>query len=171
MAARKLCSDFAQITGKFPFNPSSSLDASVDQINALLAPNTGKLWTFYTASLAQYLPKQGTRYVANPAGAVKISPEFESFFNRAAALSDALYPNASPAPKMSFTLKQISTNIEGLSLKIGPDTLTGTGQQKSFTWYCRARGRSGHGPRPSHQQLSVRRLVGLPLHQRRPSPE
>jgi len=132
--ARKLCADFAQVTGKFPFNPNSSLDASVDQISALLAPNTGKLWTFYTASLAQYLPKQGTRYVANPAGTVKVSPEFESFFNRAAALSDALYPNASPAPKMSFTLKQISTNIEGLSLKIGPETLTGTGQQKSFTW-------------------------------------
>ncbi len=67
-------------------------------------------------------------------GTVKISPDFENFFNRAAALSDAIYPNASPAPHMAFTLKQISTNIEGLSLKIGADTLTGTGQQKTFTW-------------------------------------
>jgi type VI secretion system protein ImpL len=131
---RTLCSQFAQITGKFPFNPNSSQDAPVDQVNAMLAPNTGELWKFYTASLAQYLPKQGTRYAANPMGTVKISPDFENFFNRAAALSDTIYPNGSPAPHMAFTLKQISTNIEGLSLKIGADTLTGTGQQKTFTW-------------------------------------
>jgi type VI secretion system protein ImpL len=131
---RTLCSQFAQITGKFPFNPNSTQDAPVDQVNALLAPNTGELWKFYTANLAQYLPKQGARYAANPMGTVKISPDFENFFNRAAALSDAIYPNASPAPHMAFALKQISTNIEGLSLKIGADTLTGTGQQKTFTW-------------------------------------
>jgi type VI secretion system protein ImpL len=131
---RKLCTQFALITNKFPFNPNSSQDAPVDQVNALLAPNTGEFWKFYTANLAQYLPKQGTRYAANPMGTVKISPDFENFFNRAAALSDAIYPNASPTPHMAFTLKQISTNIEGLSLKIGPDTLTGTGQLKTFTW-------------------------------------
>ncbi len=131
---RKLCAQLAQITGKFPFNANSTQDVAIDQMNALLAPNAGELWKFYAANLAQFLPKQGTRYIANPGGSVKISPEFEAFFNRAAALSDAIYPSGSPAPHMAFSLKQISTNIEGLSLKIGPDTLSGTGQQKTFTW-------------------------------------
>jgi type VI protein secretion system component VasK len=64
---------------------------------------------------------------------VKISPDFENFFNRAAALSDAIY-NGSPTPHMAFTLKQASTNIGDLTLKIGSDSLSGTGQQKTFTW-------------------------------------
>jgi type VI secretion system protein ImpL len=131
---RTLCSQFAQIAGKFPFNPNSTQDAPVDQVNALLAPNTGELWKFYTANLAQYLPKQGARYAANPMGTVKISPDFENFFNRAAALSDAIYPNASPAPHMAFTLKQASTNIDGLALKVGNDSISATGQQKTFIW-------------------------------------
>ena len=50
---RTLCSQFAQITGKFPFNPNSTQDAPVDQVNALLAPNTGELWKFYTANGGQ----------------------------------------------------------------------------------------------------------------------
>ena len=131
---RRLCTEFSQITQRFPFNPNSSQDLPVDQLNALLAPGTGDLWKFYTASLAPYLTKQGSRYVANPAGTVKISPDFENFFNRAAAFSDALYPNGSPTPRMAFSLKQSSTNIEGLALKVGTDALSGTGQQKNFTW-------------------------------------
>ena len=108
--------------------------SDLDQMNALLAPNTGELWKFYTASLAQYLPKQGARYIANPGGSVKVSPEFEAFFNRAADLSAAIYPNGSPAPQLTFMLKQASTNIGGLGIKIGNDVLSGTAQQKNFTW-------------------------------------
>ncbi len=129
----KLCTDFAKITDGFPFNPGSTHDLPVDQLNAMLAPGTGQLWKFYSANLSQYLPKQGARYIANAAGSVKISSDFESFFNRAAALSDTIY-NGSPTPHMTFSLKQASTNIEGLALKIGTDTLSGTGQQKNFTW-------------------------------------
>ena len=130
----KLCADFAQIADKFPLNSASSQDVPLDRLNAMLAPGTGELWKFYSASLAQYLPKQGARYVATAAGSVKISPDFEAFFNRAAALSDTIYANGSPTPHMTFSLKQSSTNIEGLALKIGNDSLSGTGQQKSFTW-------------------------------------
>ncbi len=132
-AGRAFCSDFAQISSKFPFNPSSSLDAPLDAVSAMLAPNTGKLWQFYNAKLTSLLTRQGTQFVANPAANPKPSPEFVTFFNRAAALSDALYAG-SPAPHLSFTLKQFSTNLDALALKIGADTLSGTGQTKAFTW-------------------------------------
>jgi type VI secretion system protein ImpL len=130
---RKFCTQFGQMADRFPFNPSSSQDVPVDQLNAILAPGTGELWKFYSTTLAQYFTKSGSRYVATPAGSVRISPEFETFFNRVAMLSDALYPNGSPLPRMTYSLKQGSTNIEGLALKIGNETLSGTGQ-KSFTW-------------------------------------
>ncbi len=133
-AGHRFCAQFAQLTDKFPFNPNSAQDLPVDQLNALLAPNTGELWKFYSTTLAQYLTKQGVRYVPSPSGSVRISPDFESFFNRTAELSDALYANGSPTPRMAFSVKQVSTNIDGLALKVGSETLSGTGQQKNFTW-------------------------------------
>jgi type VI secretion system protein ImpL len=132
---RTLCGDFARIGDKFPFNPSATQEVPVDQLNAILAPGSGELWKFYSSTLAQYLPKQGSRYVALPSANLKITPQFESFFNRAAALSDALYPNGSPTPRVNYSVKQGSTNIEGaLTLKLGGDTLSGAGQLKNFVW-------------------------------------
>lgn len=131
---RDFCSKFAQVAGKFPFNPSSSDDISIDQLNQIFAPNSGALWSFYSTKLTQYITRQGSRYEANTGGSVKISPEFVAFFNRAANLTDAFYPNGSPTPRVTYSLKQASTNLEKLALKIGTDTLSGPGQQKTFTW-------------------------------------
>jgi type VI secretion system protein ImpL len=132
-AGRNFCSQFSRVAGRFPFNPNSGDDVPVDQLNQIFAPNTGALWTFYS-KLTQYLTKQGSRYEANNAGTVKITPEFVGFFNRAATLSDTLYPNGSPTPRITYSLKQASTNLEKLALKVGSDTLSGPGQQKTFTW-------------------------------------
>jgi type VI secretion system protein ImpL len=130
---RTFCMQLSQIAGKFPLNPNSSEDIPLDQLNAILAPNTGALWTFYNTKLAQYITKQGSRYDANNAGSIKISPVFVGFFNRVAALSDALY-SGGPTPHVTYSLKQGATTMEDLALKIGNDTLTGAGQQKTFSW-------------------------------------
>jgi type VI secretion system protein ImpL len=133
-AGKDFCSKFAQITGKYPFSPTSTDDVTVDQLNTILAPNTGALWTFYNAKLAQLITKDGSRYVANPAASVKLSPPFVDFFNRIAGLSDALYPAGSPTPHFTYALTPLPSNVDGLILRIGADTLSGTGQQKTFTW-------------------------------------
>ncbi|MGC2329102.1 MAG: ImcF-related family protein [Candidatus Sulfotelmatobacter sp.] len=130
---KAFCGQFAALTSKFPFNQNSSDDLSLDQLNAILAPGTGTLWTTYKDKWAQYLTKQGTRYEPISSGSVKISPEFVGFFNRAAALSDALY-SGTPAPHALYSLKLVNTNIDGLTLKVGSQTLAGVGQQKTFTW-------------------------------------
>ena len=44
-----------------------------------------------------------------------------AFFNRAAALSDALYSGGSSTPKFSYTLKTLSSNVD-VVLKIGSET-------------------------------------------------
>lgn len=130
---KSFCAQFSAMTSKFPFNPGASEDVPLDQMNAILAPGTGSLWATYKDKWAQYLTKQGSRYEANTSGSVKISPEFVSFFNRAAGLSDALYSN-SPTPRMSYSLKLVAANIDGLALKVGSQSLSGIGQQKTFTW-------------------------------------
>jgi type VI secretion system protein ImpL len=132
-AAGGLCSQFAQLSAKYPFNPNSSQDLSVDSLNAILAPKTGSLWTFYDKTLAKYLAKQGSRYVEVPDAKVRLLPTFVSFFNRAAGFSDALYPGGSATPKFAYSLKALSSNVDTV-LKIGSETLSGIGQQKTFTW-------------------------------------
>jgi len=131
---RTFCMQFSQIASKFPLDANSTQDLAVDQLNAIFAPNTGALWTFYNTKLAQYMTKQGSRYEANDAGSVKVAPAFVSFFNRAAALSDALYAGGA-TPRVTYSLKQSATNMEQLAIKIGNETpLTGNGQQKTFVW-------------------------------------
>jgi len=132
-AGKSLCAQFAQLNDKYPFNPNASQDLSVDQLNSTLAPKTGALWTFYDKNLTKYLAKQGSRYVEIPAPKMKLSPAFVAFFNRAAGFSDALYPAGSATPKFAYSLKAMPSNVDTV-LKIGSDTLSGIGQQKTFTW-------------------------------------
>ncbi len=133
-AGRAFCSQFAQIAGKYPFNPRSTEDLSLDQLNAIFAPKTGALWTFYETKLVQYLPKQGSHYEPITEGTVKLSQDFVRFFNRAADFGESMYPNGSPTPKFSYAITEMPSNVEGLVLKVGNETLSGTGQRKSFSW-------------------------------------
>jgi type VI secretion system protein ImpL len=133
-AGKSLCNQLTALTIRFPFNPNSSDDVSLDQLNMIFAPGTGSLWTTYKDKWALYLHKEGSRYVANNGGNVKITDTFLAFFNRAAGLSDALYGSGSPTPRVSYSLTQVASNIEGLTLKVGNETLSGTGQSKNFLW-------------------------------------
>jgi type VI secretion system protein ImpL len=133
-AGRQFCQQLDALRGFFPLNPTGP-DLSIDQLNGILAPSpSSAMQTFYSARLAQYLTKQGSTYVANDAAAIKLSPAFVAFFNRAKRLSDDLYENGSPAPHVEYSLRQTAATVDGVALKIGNDTLAGTGQQKNFTW-------------------------------------
>jgi type VI secretion system protein ImpL len=133
-AGKAFCNRFTQITSKYPFNSKSNEDLSIDQLNAIFAPKTGALWTFYE-KLAPFLPKQGSRYEPIPGGTAKPSSSFVDFFNRAASLSDAFYHSgAAGAPSFSYSLKEMPSNVTGLVLKVGNETLTDSGQPKAFTW-------------------------------------
>lgn len=133
-AGKSFCGQFAAMANKYPFKPDSAQDLSVDELNTILAPPKGALWVFYDSTLKQYLIKNGSRYVVVDSGTMKLSHVFVDFFNRAAQLSDALYPSASAPPHFSYSLRQMPSNLEGVVLKIGSDTLEGAGQQKTFVW-------------------------------------
>jgi len=134
-AGHDLCPQFNAMVNKYPFNPSSTTEVSVDELNSLLAPNKGALWAIYNSRLAQLIVKEGSRYTSAPGANLRVSQTFLNFFNRAAQLSDALYANGSASPRFTYTLKQSLSNVpDGLVLRIGTETLSGTGQQKTFVW-------------------------------------
>jgi type VI secretion system protein ImpL len=129
---KSLCEKFATLASKYPFNSKSTEDASVDQLNVIFAPKTGALWTFYDTKLKQYLP--GPPYEPVAGGTVQLNPTFVRFFKHAAEFSGAMYGLDSSTPKFSYTLAEMPSNVEGLVLKIGSETLSGTGQSKTFSW-------------------------------------
>ena len=134
------CSQFSVLRHKYPFNPSSSSQAALQEFNAVYQPGSGSLWTFYNTNLKALLVEQGTTYAAPPGGAVKLNPAFIRFFNRAAAVSQAVYPNSAAQPHLGYTLTAYP--VEGLpsmpvTAAIEGQTLTTSGsspQSNQFVW-------------------------------------
>ena len=136
-AGQGFCQKFDQLRKFYPFNPTSPNDLPIEELNRIFAPGKGALWAFYDdAKLNTYLTREGPKYVVNPSAptAININPDFLAFFNRIVALGETLYPQASATPHFSYTLKELPSNLEGLVLKVGADTLSGTGQERTFIW-------------------------------------
>ena len=133
-----MCNQFRVLMAKYPFNPTSTVQASVEDVNRFFRPGDGALWQFHSQSLQNLLQQQGAQFVAKPGGTMTITPAFLNFFNRAAAFALAAYPGGVQQPKLNYTLK---TNLAGTNQSI---TLTLDGQTfnvaagragaKQFTW-------------------------------------
>src|SRR5262249_53729503 len=110
-----LCTQFTALAAKFPFNSKSKTDVTLAEMNAVLRKPDGALWSFYEKSLKKILTKQGTQYVA--AGPVQLNPAFVSFFNAAAAFSDALYAPGAADPGFTYTVKPgASDGVQGIGM-------------------------------------------------------
>jgi type VI secretion system protein ImpL len=107
-AGATFCSVAKPVLAKFPFNPAGTSQASAADVAAIFAPQTGALWKMYDGSLQSLLIKQGAEYAQAPTSAVQISPAFVSFFNRAAAVSAALFKPGSTTPELDMTLRPVA---------------------------------------------------------------
>ena len=139
-APGSLCS----LLGKFPFQPLSKAQANRDltpadqaslgDVNAVFAPGTGSLWTYYNASLKPWLIQQGTQYVLAPNAAGHVGPVFAQFFNHAAAISSALYASGNN-PAFNFTLRVVpSKGIENATLVVDGQRIPAGAASQQFTW-------------------------------------
>jgi type VI secretion system protein ImpL len=150
---RGLCSQFRVVMAKYPFNPNATVQATPADINGILKPREGALWSFYDSSLQKLLQKQGTQYVPVQSGSMSVTQAFTGFFNRAAAFSDALYAGNSAEPHLNYTLKPLpSEGIKNLSVsfRIDGQTLAYTGGvalAKQFAW-----------PGPAHEAVATVKL-------------
>ncbi len=131
-----LCSQFRQVVSKYPFNPNSKTQASMQEFNGFFQPGSGALWTLYEQSLKPMLPLQGSQYVAQP-GTATLTPEFVRYFNRAAALSQAVYAGGQQ-PHLAYTLKSYTPEgLQGITISIDGQTLSSSAGQpasKQFVW-------------------------------------
>jgi type VI protein secretion system component VasK len=124
---RAFCAPFQQLMAKLPFNPGGSQSASLDEVSALLQPGTGSLWTFVENDLGNYVARQGSAFAEKPGSAVRISPSFLAFLNRAAEFSTTLYKGGGAPPGLTFTMRPL------LSDALPSLTVTIDGQPARFT--------------------------------------
>src|SRR6185437_1606872 len=117
-AGASFCSAFNPLMAKFPFSPNSPQEAGPSEVAALLQPGSGSLWQLYDSTLKTLLVHAGTQYVAAPNAPMKINPDYVHFFNRAAALSSALYPPPGAAG-LTFTTRVLpSKGIQSVTVGI-----------------------------------------------------
>jgi type VI secretion system protein ImpL len=105
---KQLCRSMERILRKFPFSVDQG-DASVSDVNALLAPGTGALWQFYDGGLQPLLPYFNGTYASRPTNGVTLSPQFVTFFRWMARASGALYMDKGATPRMSLSIKALAT--------------------------------------------------------------
>jgi type VI secretion system protein ImpL len=137
--AKALCAGFTFVN-KFPFNPVAQAEATLQEVAQIFKPKEGALWVFYDGSLRNVLPKQGTEYVAAPAGGMSLNPQFVHFFNQAAKFSEALYPGGIAEPRLAYSLRAMpSDQFTGMTLAIDGQSTTFTGQAaaKQYVWPSR----------------------------------
>jgi type VI secretion system protein ImpL len=136
-----LCS----LLGKFPFQPLSRAQinrdltaheqASVADVNAVFAPGTGSLWTYYNASLKPWLIQEGTQYVLAPNAAGHLGPAFAQFFNHAAEISSALYSPGGNMPAFTFSLRSVpSKGVDNSTLVVDGQRIPAGATVQQFTW-------------------------------------
>lgn len=132
-----LCQDFAALMKKYPFNPQSSTEAALADVDMIFKPMDGSLWKFYNQKLLKLLVKQGNQYVAAPGGNPTLLTPFVTSFNRMAAFSDALYMGGT-GPHFTYSLQWVpSDGIQSVTLAIDGKTLTASGAggaPQQFDW-------------------------------------
>lgn len=135
LAGRSFCGEFSTLESKYPFTRSATVEATPDEVSSVLKPGTGSLWQFYDSTLKPYIVQEGNAWGAAPGATARPTPEFLQFFNRAAALSAALFPSGATTPSLSFTAHILpSKGIQSVTFSVDAQTLTGTNASKAFTW-------------------------------------
>ena len=123
----QFCRSFGAILAKYPFKQDAAGEATLAEVSGMFEPNTGALWQFYSGALQNVLMKQGVQFVPKAGASVSATPIFVRFFNRIAAVTDALWPSGVAQPQFDFTIKLLPG--EGLPAA----TFSMDGQVRRFT--------------------------------------
>lgn len=102
--AAAFCTMLQALRSKYPVNPNGAAEATLPDVAAVFHPQTGALAGLKSA-LGSVLVQQGSRYLPVPGGAIRPSPAFLDFFNRAAGVSDALWQAGPNEPRFTFSLR------------------------------------------------------------------
>jgi len=125
----------APVLAKFPFSSTATAEASPAEISTVFQPGSGALWQFYDKTLKPMVSPQGPPYSPALGAAQKVTQPFLQFFNKAATISNALYPAGATSPTLTFTAHILkSQNLPSATLILDSQQLSGADVSKPFTW-------------------------------------
>jgi type VI secretion system protein ImpL len=151
-----LCAQAKGVLQKYPFNPSATAEASLEELGSLFAPSSGAIWKYRQQSLGPLLEKQGARWVQKPDAHVKLSAALLAFLERAQALSDAFYPVGATQPSLRYAIRpQADMSLEQRSVEFDFD-----GRKVSFSKESRIQKELVWPAPPGTQRGAVVRIVG-----------
>lgn len=134
----EFCRSASAVYGRFPFLSRAEREANVAEFGAVFQPGAGLLWKFYQENLQDLLAQDGQRYVQKPGVKFVARPDFLRFFNAAAGVSRAFYPNNAARPALNFSIQAgQSTDVDSFVLQIGNRSLKGSGnggERQEFVW-------------------------------------
>jgi type VI secretion system protein ImpL len=124
---RQFCAPLQRLMAEVPFRPAAERQAALSDVASQFQRGTGAIWSFYNDALQTYLERQGPRYGQRPGADLTLTSGFIEFFNRAAAFSEAVFPEGAQSPRVSFTFKPV------LSARVPQVVLAVDGQTATFT--------------------------------------
>src|SRR5947209_1300505 len=131
--AEAICGMVNGVTGKRPFNPRSTQQATLQEVQDLFRPQQGILWTMVQSKLAGVVARQGATWVN--VGAAPQSPSFLRFLDHAQLFTDNLFPAESPGIHVGYTLQQLpAKGIEHVTIVIDGQLLPEPGHPQQFVW-------------------------------------
>jgi type VI protein secretion system component VasK len=151
-AAKTFCAALAKLQRKFPFDPTSATDTSLDEFAAVFAPQNSA-YSLLIQSLGKSVAKQGRLWISPPDADPLLTQEYLQFLNRVAAISDAFFPaDSNGQPRLHYSLKiEPNPNTQGITLNADGETASATktaSQAKQFSW-------PGNGQQEAHLRVNV----------------
>lgn len=133
------CSSYRSVLVKYPFNPGASAEATPEEVAAFLKPVTGGLWAFYDETVQNVLARRGNEFVSKAGGSITVAPAFRAFFTKAAAVSEALFPQGATTPQLTFSVRptlvdgvtEVDVTVDGATNQYG-----NVSRPHSFTWHA-----------------------------------
>jgi len=133
--AASMCGAVNPLLAKYPFAANSNAMATVPEVDAALAPDTGLVWSTVKTKLQPIVVQQGAQYVAAPSAPGPVNPRFLNFLNRAAHISSELYPNGAKSATFTFNLRFIPGNgVSSATFVMDGQRMAPGSNTQTFTW-------------------------------------
>ena len=135
---RSLCGRIKNTLRKYPFQPKSPEDASLEELSGVFAPGSGAIWKFCGEALGELVVKEGSQWKPkDPSKKPQVTQELLAFLNHAQATTDAFFPPGATQPRFSFTVRPNLDAAFGdstLELEIDGVRFPLSVLQKDFIW-------------------------------------
>jgi len=126
-SAKTLCDSLEALRTKYPFSPTATQEATLQDVASVFAPQTGTLAQFAQSHDVQSVYQhQGANWTQNPTVQSEFSQPFLATLNSLSVFQSALYPDPAGNPHFDYTVTLDGTghltfnlNVDGHALSFG----------------------------------------------------